>query len=69
MILPLYLSVVTNLKDFNLIFFSKLHSKSVLSRPAILPFFNGENAFLVHGFHYKNGIAEKEQCFRYQSVK
>ena len=53
-ILPFYLNVVTISKDFNLIFlhfFSKLPSKSALSRPSILPFFNGENLFLVHGFH------------------
>ena len=66
MIFPLYLNVVTISKDFNLIFntFSKLPYKSVLSRPSILPFFNGENPFLVHGFHTKNGIPEKEQSYQ-----
>ena len=75
MILPLYLKAVIVSKDFNLIvylffyFFSKLPPKAALSEPSILPFFNGGNPFLVHGFHENNGIPEKEQCFPYQSVK
>ena len=65
MILPLYLNVVTILKISIWVsnIFSKLPSKSVLSRPSILSFFNGENPFLVYGFHTKNGIPEKEQCW------
>ena len=76
MILPLYVNVVTIIsKDLNPIFylfiFSKFNPLNQYYRDyQFLPFFNGENPLLVHGFHQKNSIPEKEQCFPYQkSVK
>ena len=57
MILPLYVNVVTIIsKDLNPIFYLFIFSKfnplnQYYRNYQFLPFFNGENPLLVHGFH------------------
>ena len=57
LILPLYVNVVTIIsKDLNLIFYLFIFSKfnplnQYYRNYQFLPFFNGENPLLVHGFH------------------